>query len=302
MLKPYKLWFDKKTKKEIILFKEDISKIISEINSNHSGYLRKKTFVTISNKKEVSSIFDHVVIDNYLCSIITRLGRGTFGQVFKVYDNSSGEMLALKAQRNRTPVAVKRQVQITSKYGIGKNCPKSIAGPVFLSNGNSYFLLPLADTNFQSWMMDRSTHGEYSLLIKALIKVGRDLSSLHAQKLVHMDLKLDNILVFEDIAYISDFGSTHREGKEIKSKNLNWKNYKHCDPNLFLNVSKSPVYIVDHRFDIFSYSYIIKTVALYIKDSSIHYQLISVAKEIDNWDPNLRKGIPEIIKRLSKIK
>ena len=54
--------------------------------------------------------------------------------------------------------------------------------------------------------------------------------------MVHMDLKMDNILVVNDKSYISDFGKVERINKIIPSAQGNYLNYHNVIQIIFQNI------------------------------------------------------------------
>lgn len=73
-----------------------------------------------------------------------------------------------------------------------------------IDDSNMYLIMELADANLFQYMEDNVLTIDQK--IKYMSQIGSALQYLHNNQLVHCDLKLDNILIKNDNAILSDFG------------------------------------------------------------------------------------------------
>lgn len=293
-------WACKNVKNEFSIERDDIVVMSHEITIKFGGYLRKGESIYV-NEKSLVALYDHIVISGHLCVILDKLGQGAFGKVYKGFDYHSSKFIAIKSQPSVYAKLIARQSFATKKNGIGLLDPKSNVGPTFLRDGNGYFVIPLADMNFNDWVINKSSSNENKLIIDGLINICKDLIRLHTQGMVHMDLKMDNILVVNDKSYISDFGKVERINKIIPSAQGNYLNYPQCDPNYFSEYSKSAYYTVNKKFDYYSLGKIIKNVSSKIKDPRLQIELCNISKYLTCMEPKDRYPITKIIEYLDSI-
>lgn len=277
----------------------EVGMIASTILKNYGGIFTKGNTLYIGNI--ISSYYNVIVIKDHPCVILEVLGSGAYGKVFKAYDMKTCKLIAVKSQPKCNIEKIMKQTAITKSNGIGLADTASNLGPSFLGDGNGYFGLPLADASFDNWVVQKTVAGENYLIIKALIKIANDLIKLHENRKVHMDLKMDNILVVDNEAYISDFGESQTIGSCIPVAKEDYKNYPQCAPEYFSNVNKSSYYIVDATFDLFSYGNLIHDTGRKVRKSKISGELKNIATYIRRFKPEERKSLKEIVVYLQKL-
>lgn len=192
--------------------------------------------------EKYTAAYPLVVIKRQLYSLEKSLGKGAFGQVYAGHNLMTGEKVAVKCQRYQCcpDPMVQKQVCVTKCHGIGLCNPDITSDPAYLSDGNVYFVLPLADTVYFKWaakMIREHPVNGWKKLIAAYIKIADDLERMHSapegQK-VHMDLKADNVLIVDDVAYLADFGKTERVGKMLPLIPAMHSQYPHNAPEYFV--------------------------------------------------------------------
>jgi len=70
---------------------------------------------------------DHIA---YRYELIEYLGKGSYGQVFKVYDHKKKDMLALKIIKNKKRYYNQAQIEIKILLGIRENDPENLSNIV----------------------------------------------------------------------------------------------------------------------------------------------------------------------------
>lgn len=267
----------------------ELAAITKTIKLKFGGLAPPRTKFRLKDKI-VFSRYKIVVIKDHLCILIKHLGEGVFGKVFKAYDTKSSKLVAIKAQPITHSDMIIKQAMITKDKGIGLVDYSVNIGPSFLPDNHGYFILPLADLDFYYWLKLKISSKEYNLIIKALIKIARDLISLHISRKVHMDLKMDNVLMVNDVAYLADFGKVEIEGACIPTAKQDYRNYPHCAPEFFDMVNSFSCYNVSPSFDIFSYGFLIEQTAKRIPDFKLALELKNIAKSSHTF--NVCERIP----------
>lgn len=293
-------WICKNTRKSIDLIQDDIDNIKNLILIKYNSYLKTGIEIIIKDKILIP-IYDHIVVSGHLCALLSSLGKGAYGKVYKAYDYNIYKFVAIKEQPSINAEIISRQFDITKKNGIGLLDPKCNTGPCFLRNGKGYFIIPLADTNYINWSIMKISKGDYRSIIKSLIKISKDLIYLHSQGKVHMDLKMDNVLAIDDVVYLSDFGKVEKEKNMIPSAMGCYLNYPHCDPNHFYEYSTNPFYKVDRRYDIYSFGILIRELCIRIRNYKLKNTLFNISKEFTKLNPLERKPLETLITYLENV-
>lgn len=296
-----KIWYSAEKRSYMILSSGDIQLLAEKVNTLYGGILKKGMVIMLSSP--FKCLYDLIIIKNHPCVLIKPLGSGAYGKVYQGYDLKINKKVAIKSQPIHLADVINKQAEITKNNGIGLLDVSVNIGPSFLSDKNGYFILPLADMCFRNWVTQKIVAGQWSLIIKALIKIAQDLQKLHSQGQVHMDLKDDNVLVVNDEAFISDFGKTEKDGKVIPSAQQNYFDYPQCAPEYFINVSKNINYTVCYTFDLYSYGYLIKSVSRMMKNTSTKYkgELAAISTYTHRMNVKERKSLSEVINYLNKL-
>jgi serine/threonine protein kinase len=294
-----KLWVSIKTKRYYSPDPTEVSKITSYISKNFGGILRKGIYIQCNDL--ISCLSDAVVIKDHLCVLIKYIGQGAFGKVFKSYDLTSNKLVAVKVQPMHLRDIIVKQAMITKTNGIGLIDINSNIGPSFLADNNGYFILPLADTSFNHWLIQKTVSGRNDLVVKALIKIAKDLIKLHSSGKVHMDLKTDNVLVIDDVAYLADFGKVETVGSYIEIADANYREYPHCAPEYFSDVNPSRFYNVNSKFDLFSFGYLMAVTAKQLRSHNTKKELLNISSNIHRMNPDQRTSLYIIIGYLEAI-
>lgn len=288
------------------LSQNKIDAIVKYIEINLNGKGKSSTPYRLQQPSSPSIIvkckYDIVVIESRGCVLLNLLGEGAYGKVYKAVDLKSGKYVAVKAQPSQYHDIIKRQTKITRENGIGLHDPLANFGPTFLSDGFGYFILPLADYALYHWAIIQRKNGKGDAkIVNALVKISVDLENLHRRKKVHMDLKIDNALVVNDKVYLSDFGKVEDEGTTIKVIQADYQNYPHCAPEYFRNGNTSPYYQISHRFDLYSFGYLLKSMIPFIISLNIQEELKKLSIFLMQTTPSLRMDLKKAREELLRI-
>ena len=140
------------------------------------------------------------------------VGAGVYGCCLAVSDKLTGESFCIKVPRETGDVAsVKLEYQTLSKLQ-HPNVVRALAWVSAQHDARQGFLMPLATGNLWQWV-DRTsgdwvnhTRGDRA---SALVQIARGLSYVHHAGIVHLDMKPENVIVFEPPAVA---GSTKPDG------------------------------------------------------------------------------------------
>lgn len=150
-----------------------------------------------------------VVNDRY--EIRQSLGKGGMGEVFLAYDRSTQQMVALKVVREESRMpgddeALRQECYLARSVGHPNVCrvhdlAPSPWGPILVMEH-------IAGQTLHTHIRRRKALGGYSAdeFRKAASELGAGLAAIHAQGLVHGDLKPGNVMITNDRAIILDFG------------------------------------------------------------------------------------------------
>ena len=243
-----------------------------------------------------------VVVGKIPVVVGKKLGKGGYGTVYSGTLLTNGEKVAVKVQPDDFMGTAEREAIVSRYHGIGKRNTSSILGPTKI-DGDVYFTLPKADTDFMGWVKKRCLQGKFTVIIEALLDIVKDLQELHFCGKTHMDLKVDNVLMIEDRAYLADFGKVEVCGTIIPSADADPNNHRHCDPYYFKTVSGSDFYTVDHSFDLHSLGELLRwTSSLLARYAILTPGLDHLSRSLCHMIPSSRASLSYVEYQLKVIK
>lgn len=177
-------------------------------NGSHSAH-------AISFRKEqpkLSSLYQRNQRESYYEQCfeqITKVGEGSFGEVFKVKSKQDGCLYAIKkskvffrGENNRQERL--EEVRRYEQFSEHENCVRLCQA--WEQDDRLYMQMELCKENLEDYARDRRFIPEtkiWSILLDLLL----GLKSLHDRNLIHLDIKLDNILITDDgTCKLADFG------------------------------------------------------------------------------------------------
>ncbi len=152
--------------------------------------------------------------------VLSQLGAGGMGVVYKAYDPELDRRVALKLllgpATSHAAARLKREAQAMARLSHPNVVPIFDVGEV----GERLFVaMDLVDgTNLSAWM---ETRHPWQAVVDLFIGAGRGLAAAHAVGLVHRDFKPDNVLLRREpggalVAKVADFGLA-RSDEEARS-------------------------------------------------------------------------------------
>ncbi|MCK5579623.1 MAG: serine/threonine protein kinase, partial [Planctomycetes bacterium] len=198
--------------------------------------LRDKGYVT---EEQVNHIFrvqgvkgGHTQITGY--KIISRIGQGSMGYVYKALQISMDRIVAIKilspklGQNEKFVERFLREARSVARL----NHPNIIQGiDVGESNGIYYFAMEYIDGPTIDKVIKKNGPLNEKKALKVMIQVARALEHAHKNNLVHRDIKPDNIFMTVDgTVRLGDFGIACELGDELRTTKCG--TYKYMSPEM----------------------------------------------------------------------
>jgi len=208
-------------KSEILQFKEiwfvgrsRLSKIHVEINRMKGSDAHNNQGYDDSRGDYFAVVGDHIL---YRYEVLGTLGRGSFGQVLRCKDHSTGHTIALKIIRNKRRFQRQAQVEASILATLSARDPGGSSGIVRMLEHFSFrshlcIAFELLDVNLYDYIKAGSFAGCGPWLVRRIARqVLHSLRFLSTLNIVHCDLKPENILLTtrgSSTVKVIDFGSS----------------------------------------------------------------------------------------------
>ena len=157
-----------------------------------------------------------VINDRY--EIRQSLGKGGMGEVFLAYDRSTQQTVALKVVREESRMpgddeALRQELLHARSISHPNICRVHDLAPS--SWGPILVMEHIPGQTLHSHIRRRKAHGGYTAdeFRKIASEICQGLAAIHAQGLVHGDLKPGNVMVTEDRSVILDFGFAQEKAR-----------------------------------------------------------------------------------------
>ncbi|XP_055638031.1 membrane-associated tyrosine- and threonine-specific cdc2-inhibitory kinase [Toxorhynchites rutilus septentrionalis] len=171
------------------------------------------TAISFKNSQtELSSLYQREKRESYYEQCfeqITKVGEGSFGEVFKVKSRLDGCLYAVKKSKEFFRGENYRQERLEEvrryeQFSEHENCIKLYQA--WEQDDRLYMQMELCKGSLEDYAMEQRFIPEskiWSILLDLLL----GLKSLHDRNLIHLDIKLDNILITDDgVCKLADFG------------------------------------------------------------------------------------------------
>ena len=139
------------------------------------------------------------------------IGKGGAGSVFRARDNTTGGLVAIKVLHTKlteNPTLHKRLAHGVSRRNCNSNTPTSSARSTSASDGStSYLVYELVEGENLGDRIERKGQLSEAEAVRIITQIAQALHYAHERKVIHRDVKPDNILVLPDgRAKLTDFG------------------------------------------------------------------------------------------------
>jgi len=200
------------------------------IGSKAAALKRAGTFSMGSNfgYDDAEGSYVHVTHDHiaYRYEILRVLGKGSFGQVLKVFDHKMKQFAALKIVRNERRFLQQAKKEVKILEHILKEDKEDTANMVHIMNsfifrGHACIVFELMSINMYELIKKNKFLGFTVRLVRNFAhSILIALNLLHNNKIIHGDLKPENILLKQpgkSGIKVIDFGSSCYEGTRLYS-------------------------------------------------------------------------------------
>lgn len=160
-----------------------------------------------------SSIYRPYLRESYFeqCfEVVDRIGEGSFGEVFKVRSKEDGQLYAVKKSLQLYRGEQSRQEKIEEvrryeQFSEHENC--ITLHNAWEQNDLLYMQLELCKCNLETYVMQTNVQLSETEVWNILVDLLLAVKALHDQNLIHLDIKLENIMISEDnVCKLGDFG------------------------------------------------------------------------------------------------
>jgi len=152
--------------------------------------------------------------------VLTKIGKGKFGDVFKGEHTRTGELVAIKFERPECPIKILKHETSVLNYLYTNHC--SQIPPVYWFGQFQEIptlIMPFYETSLEHIVKDTSTISMEQQLdwIQQIMDI---LESIHKNFILHRDIKPQNFMVKGDRIYLIDFGLAKLfvEDNEVSSR------------------------------------------------------------------------------------
>ncbi|XP_062565869.1 membrane-associated tyrosine- and threonine-specific cdc2-inhibitory kinase [Armigeres subalbatus] len=176
-----------------------------------------------SNRSELSQLYEPSKRESYYEQCfeqIAKVGEGSFGEVFKVKSKIDGCLYAVKKSKEFFRGENYRQERLEEvrryeQFSEHENCVKLYQA--WEQEDRLFMQLELCKSSLEDYAREQRYIPEdniWNILLDLLL----GLKSLHDRNLIHLDIKLDNILITDDgVCKLADFGLVF----DLGSRNFN---------------------------------------------------------------------------------
>jgi membrane-associated tyrosine/threonine-specific cdc2-inhibitory kinase len=195
-----------------------------ENSFDESGSLSVKRWQPEANSSFEGSFFTEAFYD------VSLVSKGDFGEVFRARSREDGRFYAIKRifrqQRNTLDEAKlldTLELQAIARLGEHRNLVSFKR--VWIEQKRVFIQMELYQRSLEKYLDMRAENSDFlseSDMWQLILDIALGLSHIHAQKLVHLDLKPENIfLCDQSVMHIGDFGNAILEGSRCDFEGTN---------------------------------------------------------------------------------
>ncbi|KAJ2415911.1 hypothetical protein H4218_003002 [Coemansia sp. IMI 209128] len=150
---------------------------------------------------------------------LNRIDEGTYGIVYRARDRTTGDIVALKhlkldQERNGFPITALREIHtlLLAKHTNIINVREIVVGR---SLNSIYMVMDYMEHDLRTLMESMPARFQPSEVKSLLLQLCRAVAHLHANWIVHRDLKTSNLLMAQGSLRVADFGLARKYGSPL---------------------------------------------------------------------------------------
>ncbi|KAJ2861468.1 hypothetical protein GGH94_004880 [Coemansia aciculifera] len=150
---------------------------------------------------------------------LNRIDEGTYGIVYRARDRATGDIVALKhlkldQERNGFPITALREIHtlLLAKHTNIINVREIAVGR---SLNSIYMVMDYMEHDLRTLMESMRARFQPSEVKSLLLQLCRAVAHLHANWIVHRDLKTSNLLMADGSLRVADFGLARKYGSPL---------------------------------------------------------------------------------------
>ncbi|XP_049278109.1 membrane-associated tyrosine- and threonine-specific cdc2-inhibitory kinase [Anopheles funestus] len=187
-------------------------KLVHPFNRSINASVANAISFIDDSRTELSTLYNRNIPDTYYEQCfeqLTKVGEGSFGEVFKVRSRVDGRLYAVKKSKayfrsTQCRELCLEEVRRYEQFSDHENCVKLYLA--WEQEDRLYMQMELCRENLEVYAREQQQLPDeriWSIMLDLLLA----LKSLHDRNLIHLDIKLDNILVTDDgTCKLADFG------------------------------------------------------------------------------------------------
>ncbi|XP_053658629.1 serine/threonine-protein kinase Tao [Anopheles marshallii] len=187
-------------------------KLVHPFNRSINASVANAISFIEDSRTELSTMYNRNIPDTYYEQCfeqLTKVGEGSFGEVFKVRSRVDGRLYAVKKSKayfrsTQCRELCLEEVRRYEQFSDHENCVKLYLA--WEQEDRLYMQMELCRENLEIYAREQQKLPDeriWSIMLDLLLA----LKSLHDRNLIHLDIKLDNILVTDDgTCKLADFG------------------------------------------------------------------------------------------------
>ncbi|VDO32854.1 unnamed protein product [Haemonchus placei] len=181
--------------------------------------------------------------DGHMYEVLEFLGKGTFGQVVKVWKKGTSEIVAIKILKKRPSYARQGQIEVSTLSRLSNENAEEfsfVRAFEFLKHKrHASLVFEMLEHNLYDFLKQNNfTSLPLNSIRPILQQVLTALLRLKSLGLIHVDLKLENILLVDPTnqpfrVKVTDFGSARHRSKAVTNTYLQSRCYRAQDGKIW---------------------------------------------------------------------